>query len=118
MTMTSYREALEFNTELSDPQKLDLAADLESMMQTPGWDAFLVLLKNMRQEILESGIHDNDKPRDFYRGKIVAVDEMAELLKIHVVNGYAIREAQERKPKSRSVPAAVPSAFKPGGGGF
>jgi hypothetical protein len=115
---TNYRDALETGAELSDSQKLDLAADIESMLQSTGWDAYLVLLRKMRQETLEFGVQDDTKSRDFYRGKLAAIDEMAELLQAHVVNGYAIREGQERKPKSRTIPSAVPSVFKPGGGGF
>jgi hypothetical protein len=114
----SYRTALEAGAELSDSQKLDLAADVESMLQSTGWDAYTIMLRNLRQETLEHGVHDDTKPREFYRGKVAAIDEMLTLLQAHVLNGYAVREAQERKPKSRSIPSAVPSVFKPGGGGF
>lgn len=118
MSTPHYREALEAGAELSDQHKLDLATDVESMMQTPGWEAYLVLLRKKRQETLELGVQDEAKSRDFYRGSLASIDEMMELLSAHVVNGYAIREAMERKPKSRTIPSAVPAAFKPGGGGF
>lgn len=118
MSTPHYRESLEAGAELSETQKLDLATDIESMMQTQGWETYVTLLRKKRQETLEAGILDSTQPRDFYRGKIASIDEMTELLSAHILNGYSIREVMERKPKSRTIPSAIPSAFRPGGGGF
>lgn len=112
-----YRAKIEAGLPLEDEDRIALALDLKPLLSTEGWAAFTTLVRRMRQETLEDAIVDLSKPREFYAGRIAAIDELGGMLVLKVAEGEALLEKGEDKPRVRPLSSVV-GVMRPGGGGF